>query len=93
MYDRILRQMREKIQTRQYVMTIHAEDEMTDDDLSIFDVERVVLTGSIVERQKDQDTAEWKYLVKGATIAGNLAVVVAKISTTSKLVIITVYAE
>ena len=93
MYDRILRQMRDNIRIRQYVMTIHAEDEMTDDDLSIFDVEHVVLTGSIVERQKDQDTAEWKYLVKGETIAGDLAVVVAKISITGKLVIITVYVE
>lgn len=74
-------------------MTIHAEEDMTDDNLSIFDVERVVLTGSIVERQKDQDTAEWKYLVKGETIAGNLAVMVAKISITGKLVIITVYVE
>ena len=93
MYDRILKQMREKIRARQYVMTIHAEEEMTDDNLSIFDVERVVLTGSIVERQKDQDTAEWKYLVEGETIADNLAVVVAKISITGKLVIITVYVE
>jgi len=93
MYDRILIQMREKIRTRQYVMTIHAEEEMTDDNLSIFDVERVVLTGSIVERQKDQDTAESKYLVEGETIAGNLAVVVAKIGITGKLLIIPVYAE
>jgi arginyl-tRNA--protein-N-Asp/Glu arginylyltransferase len=93
MYDRILKQMRGKIRTRQYVMTIHAEEEMTDDSLSIFDVERVVLTGSIVERQRDQETAEWKYLVEGETVAGNLSVVVAKISITGKLVIITVYAE
>ena len=93
MYDRILKEMREKIRTRQYVMTIHAEEEMTDDNLSIFDVERVVLTGSIVERQSDQDTAEWKYLIEGETIAGNLAVVVAKISITGKLVIITMYVE
>jgi len=93
MYDRILKQMREKIRTRQYVMTIHAEEEMTDDNLSIFDVERVVLTGSIVERQQDRETAEWKYLVEGGTIAGKLAVVVAKISVTGKLVISTVYAE
>jgi len=28
MYDRILKQMREKIRTRQYVMTLHAEEEM-----------------------------------------------------------------
>ena len=37
MYNRILMQMRERIRTRQYVMTMHAEEEMTDDDLSIFD--------------------------------------------------------
>ena len=93
MYDRILRQMRDKIRARQYVMTIHAEEEMADDNLSIFDVERVVLTGSIIERQKDQDTAEWKYLVEGETINSNRAVVVAKISITNKLVIITVYVK
>jgi uncharacterized DUF497 family protein len=92
-YDRILKQMREKIRTRQYVMTIHAEEEMADDNLSIFDVEHVVLTGSVIERQKDQDTAERKYLVEGGTIAGDLAVVVAKISITGKLVIISVYAK
>ena len=60
--------MRERIRTRQYVMTFHAEEEMTDDNLSIFDVERVVLTGKIVERQKDQNTKEWKYIVEGETI-------------------------
>lgn len=52
---------------------------------------RKYLTGSIVAQQKDQDTAEWKYLVEGGTIAGDSAVVVAKISITGKLVIITVY--
>ena len=35
MYERILRLMREKIRTRQYVMTLHAEEEMNDDSLSI----------------------------------------------------------
>ena len=55
MYDRVLRQMRERIRTRQFIVTIHAEEEMADDDLSIFDVERVVLTGTITERQKDRD--------------------------------------
>lgn len=56
MYDRILKQMRERIRTRQCVMTIHAEEEMTDDNLSIFDIEHVVLTGTIFERQRDQDS-------------------------------------
>ena len=91
MYDRILKQMREKIRTRQYVMTLHAEEEMDDDGLSIFDVERGILTGEIIERQKDRVTAEWKYLVKGQTIGGDPVIVVAKLSITGKLVIITVY--
>ena len=55
MYDRILRQMREKIRTRQYVMTLHAEEEMDEDGLTIFDVERGILTGEIFERQKDHE--------------------------------------
>lgn len=91
MYDRILRQMRERIRTRQYVMTIHAEEEMDDDNLSIFDVERGILTGKIVERQRDRVTAEWKYLIEGETVLGNPVIVVAKLSVTGKLVIITVY--
>jgi len=83
--------MQARIRTRQYVMTLHAEEEMEDDRLSIFDVERGILTGRIVERQKDAVTAEWKYLVEGETIAGDAVVVVAKLSVTAKLVIITVY--
>ena len=72
-------------------MTLHAEEEMSDDELSIFDVERSLLTGEIVERQKDAEAGDWKYLVKGQTVAGDETIVVAKISPTGKLVIITVY--
>ena len=91
MYERILKQMRERIRTRQYVMTFHCEEEMADDNLSIFDIERVILTGKIVVRQKDQKTKEWKYIVEGETISVDMAVVVCKLSITDKLVIITVY--
>jgi hypothetical protein len=58
MYGRILKRIQEKIRTRQYVMTLHAEEEMDDDELSIFDVERCFFTGEIIERQKDRDTEE-----------------------------------
>ena len=93
MFDRILKQMREKIRTRQYVMTLHAEEEMNDDALTIFDVERGILTGQIEERQKDQETNDWEYLVRGKTVNGQNVVVVAKLSSTGKLVIITVYLD
>jgi U3 small nucleolar ribonucleoprotein component len=91
MYDRVLNQMRERIRSREYVMTLHAEEEMDDDNLSIFDVEHGILTGRIIERQKERVTAEKKYLLEGETLAGDLVVVVAKLSITGKLVIITVY--
>ncbi len=50
MHKRVLHKMQEKIRTRQYVMTIHAEEEMNNDGLTIFDIERAVLTGKIIER-------------------------------------------
>ena len=83
--------MREKVRSLEYVMTIHAEEEM-DDGLSIFDVEQVILAGEIVERQKDGDTGEWKYLIEGKTIEELDAVVVCKLSITNEP-IITVYVE
>lgn len=93
MYDRILKRMQQKIRTRQYVMTLHAEEEMNDDGLTIFDVERGILTGQIIERQKDHQTDEWKYLIQGQTVADDDVMVVNKLSPTGKLVIITVYLE
>ena len=83
--------MRERLRAHQYVMTLHAEEEMNDDDLSIFDIENCILTGRVVERQKDHDTGEWKYLIQGRTLADAEIVVVAKLSLTGKWVIITVY--
>lgn len=83
--------MREKIRVRQYVMTLHAEEEMVNDGLTIFDVERCILTGKIIERQKDHDSGEWKYLIKGKSLGGDRVISTAKLSITGKLVIITVY--
>ena len=58
---------------------------------SDYDIERGILTGEILERQKDQLTAEWKYRVKGKTISSDDIELIAKLSPTNKLVIITVY--
>jgi Domain of unknown function (DUF4258) len=93
MFQSIRNKMREKVRNLEYVMTIHAEEEMENDALSIFDVENAVLTGEVLERQKDSVTSEWKYLVGGKTLDDDDIIVVAKISLTDKLVIITVYRE
>ena len=91
MFERILKKIQEKIRTSQYIMSIHAEEQMCNDDLTIFDIEHSILTGKIIERQKDKTTAEWKYRIKGHTLNGYVVEIITKISPTGKLVIITVY--
>jgi hypothetical protein len=91
MFERVLKTMREKIRKKEYVMTLHAEEEMNNDDLTIYEVESGILTGEIVERQKDRETGESKYRVNGLTLSGEAVEVVARIGPTGKLVIITVY--
>ena len=93
MFERTLSRMREKVRALRYVMTLHAEEEMSDDDLSIFDVEHAILTGEIIERQKEGETGEWKYLIRGQAVDGTDVVVASKLSPTGKLIIITVYVE
>lgn len=93
MFEKIRDRMRDLIRSLDYVMTIHGEEEMENDGLSVFDIENAVLTGEIVERQQDSDTAESKYLIAGKALEDSSIVVVTKISLTGKLVIITVYRE
>jgi len=91
---RVLQRIREKIRKRLYVLTLHADEEADNDGLSIFDVESVLLTGEILEQQRDRKCGERKYLVRGETVDGSrTAVVVCKFAPTEKLVILTVYLD
>ena len=93
MHGRILKRMRELVRRRRYVMTTHADEEADEDGLRVIDVESVILTGAIVERQKDRETHEWKYIVRGQTLDGRGAFVVAKFGLLGSLYILTVYEE
>ncbi|MGH8548286.1 MAG: DUF4258 domain-containing protein [Methylococcales bacterium] len=72
---------------------MHADEEMDEDNLTIFDVERTVISGEIAERQRDNETGEWKFIVKGSTIDHRQAVVVTKLGRTAKAIIITVFED
>ena len=76
MLNEILRRIQQKVRRLEYVMSIHAEEEMANDGLTIFDVEHALLTGKIVERQEDNLTGEWKYLVESQTHDSEVAIVV-----------------
>lgn len=58
MHDAQLKRMRELIRARRYVMTLHAEEEMDADGLTVFDIESVILSGQITERQRDRQSDE-----------------------------------
>ena len=54
--DKILNKLKECVRENKYIMTLHAEEEMDADELSIFDIERAVLTGEIIEKQKEHES-------------------------------------
>ena len=91
MHEKVLNGMRALVLASRYVMTDHAENEMDDEGFTIYDVESAILTGTIQKRQKDQETGEWKYVVRGNALSGIDLCVVAKIGPMGKLVFITVF--
>jgi len=86
-----INQLRNLVRTLNYVVSTHAAEELEDDELSILDLENMVLTGQITERQRDVQTREIKCVVSGVTLDGNHAQAVVKVGFTGKLIILTVY--
>ena len=91
MFEGVLRDLRERIRQRRYVVTLHAEEEMSDDALSVYDVERAILTGEILEAQRNGVTGERKYRIRGESTARHEIELIAKLGPTGKAVVITVY--
>lgn len=86
-----LNHFRHLIRTLNYVVSTHAAEELEDDNLSVLDLENVVLTGQIIERQRDTETREVKYVVAGTTLEGAAAQAVVKVGPTGRLIVITIY--
>lgn len=91
-FEQVLQEIREKIRQENYVVTIHADEEMDDDRLSMLDVEACILNGEILERQRDRTTGESKYRIRGCSLEGEPMETLVKLGATGKVVIITVYA-
>lgn len=92
MYEEVLKKIKLKIIALDYIVTIHAEEEISNDYLSIYDVENAIKTGTILERQPDKITGEYKYRIRGYSLDNKTIEILVKFSLTDKVVIITVYA-
>jgi len=84
-------QVRDLVRSLNYVVSLHAAEELEDDNLTILDLENIILTGRIVERQKDSQTRETKIVIRGRTLDDREAEAVVKVGHTGVLYVITVY--
>ncbi len=84
-------QIRQKILSRDYYLSSHAEDEMVDDYLSRQDVEQAILRGRI-EKVMTHDVRGTRYRIEGTTMDGRLVHVICRFRGEDSLIIITVYA-
>lgn len=62
-YAGVLGRMRDAVRAGNYVITVHADEEMDDDGFVIEDVESAILSGEIVQRQTEAITGESKYVI------------------------------
>ena len=84
-------QFRHLIRTLNYVISTHAAEELEDENLSILDLENIILTGRIKERQRDAKTREIKCVIAGITLDGAAAEAIVKIGVIGRLIVVTAY--
>jgi len=88
---RLIDRIRKRILSHSYDMTIHAAEEMAEDDLDILDIEEAILNGQIVHRTK-RDPRGTKYTVEGLALDGETPVgIVGRFHANDMFLIITVY--
>ena len=91
MSEPTITRIRECVRSLNYVVSIHAAEELDDDNITILDLENIILSGEIIERQRDTRTREVKCVVRGLTLDERHAETVVKIGPTGKLFVITTY--
>jgi hypothetical protein len=85
--------LRDHIRSLEYSVSPHAADALDDDELTTLDLESIILTGAIVERQRDRRSGETKRVVRGQTVDRSDGEVVVKAHSRGGLLVITVYLD
>jgi hypothetical protein len=86
-----IREIRERIRTKNYEITGHAEEEREDDDLSVTDLRSALLTGRVVQILTNDPRGN-RYVVRGKAQDDRAIEVVCRFLASGKLRILTVYA-
>lgn len=89
---RVLQRLRQAIREQRYRISSHANEEMSEDDLTAEDIERIILVGQIIQKFT-HDPRGTRYEVAGETTDGRRACVVCRFLPSSVLLIITAYAQ
>ena len=87
----IIQRIREKIRLGRYDMTVHAMEEMAEDNLDILDIEHAILGGQVDRLEKD-DRRGTKYVVHGPDVDHQTEVgVIGRFTEVGRYLIITAY--
>ncbi len=85
-----LQLIRQAIREERYRISMHASDEMAEDDLDVADTEQIILTGRIVKKLT-HDLRGTRYEILGETIDARYGYVVCRFLESGILLIITAY--
>lgn len=91
MYPRILQQVQALVKQGEYVLSVHVENELEDDDFTDQDLEAAILNGVIVRRERDK-IGRPKSVIEGTALDGRgSTAVVQPFQTRQLIVIVTAY--
>lgn len=82
--------LRQLVREQRYTISSHANEEMSDDELTALDVEQTILTGKIKKRFT-RDPRGIRYEIVGHASDSRSVAVVCRMLSTGRLRIITVY--
>lgn len=86
----VIEKIRHKVQSRDYYLSSHAEEEMAEDSFERLDVENAILRG-FVQKKLTHDPRGTRYRVEGPAHDGRLMHVLCRLNEAGALIIITVY--
>ena len=87
----LIQKIRQMVIDRDYYISIHAEEEMLDDNLERADLENAILKGRI-EKKMTQDVRGTRYRIEGPAVDGRMTQVICRFQEKVNFLIITVYA-